>query len=310
MAAAAVCSSGLLGGSVSENSVGSNTGRLSTRLVSFVGLASAVIAIAFSGYVVLRYRDIIDSSAKQIADLQEQIEHLRADVSAGKTELSKLGLLEPQGIKGEPGPIGLPGPKGPIGDTGPAGPQGTSGESGSMGLPGKEGPVGPKGDAGEMGPPGPQGPPGPPGKTAREVDTARLDSLEEGFASLTMELEQLRKQSGDLAKPVASPSRSGGKGSLLGLWKGTVICVDRYFQTALNIRKIDGNIYTGTFEYDGSGSGSDNVKIFPSPPETGWDFRFNTNSSRVMDYFVNVESGIMSGMADQDSGCKLSMSKE
>ncbi|WP_395850534.1 hypothetical protein [Cystobacter fuscus] len=67
------------------------------------------------------------------------------------------GDTGPQGPKGDKGDKGDTGPQGPKGDTGPQGPQGPKGDTGP------QGPQGPKGDTGPQGVPGPQGPQGPPG---------------------------------------------------------------------------------------------------------------------------------------------------
>lgn len=142
---------------------------MSTRIVSFVGLASAIFAIAFSGYVVLTYRDTIDGHVHEIARLKSELADLRSEVTS-LSSMSKTGM---------PGPKGDPGPIGPTGPAGPAGPQGERGPQGNIG------PVGPQGDKGPAGPPGPQGERGPSGKPtpSEQNATSKPSALPEHAAS-------------------------------------------------------------------------------------------------------------------------------
>lgn len=75
-------------------------------------------------------------------------------------------VVDPEDLRGDPGPAGMPGPPGPPGPTGPAGDDGDDGQAGSPGSAGSAGPVGPSGVTGDTGPagaPGDAGPTGPPG---------------------------------------------------------------------------------------------------------------------------------------------------
>jgi hypothetical protein len=76
--------------------------------------------------------------------------------------------------------MGMVGPQGPKGEKGDTGPQGLKGDTGPQGVPGPQGPVGPQGMPGPQGPqgsPGPQGPQGiqgpkgDPGPGAKVIST-------------------------------------------------------------------------------------------------------------------------------------------
>lgn len=95
-------------------------------------------------------------------------------------------VVDPETLKGDPGPAGPQGPIGPAGipgqdgadgvdglpgPTGPAGPTGAQGPDGAQGPAGPAGPAGPTGPAGEAGPAGPSCPTGTHAETVTVLTT-------------------------------------------------------------------------------------------------------------------------------------------
>lgn len=127
----------------------------------------------------------MDSTEKELIELQQQISRQRFIMSAGGTQelLQQLTAL----VAASPGndnininltnnkpchdenvcPPCPPGPPGPQGEQGPPGPQGPIGLTG---------PIGPMGLTGPIGPPGPPGPQGPPGNCSSCCTTISVNS--------------------------------------------------------------------------------------------------------------------------------------
>jgi hypothetical protein len=97
-----------------------------------------------------------------------ETEERRADAAISGAEqlcqqVRQLGgacVVDPNSLKGDPGPAG---PAGEIGPPGIPGPDGEDGAPGGVGPTGPDGERGPEGPAGPAGPAGPSGPAGPAG---------------------------------------------------------------------------------------------------------------------------------------------------
>jgi hypothetical protein len=88
--------------------------------------------------------------------------------------MGPMGLVGPQGVKGDVGPQGAAGVAGPTGPQGLAGGLGPKGDIGPPGRQGDTGAAGPQGIAGQSGPMGPQGPMGPAGASGTGTGGANV----------------------------------------------------------------------------------------------------------------------------------------
>lgn len=149
------------------------------RRRAWLGAAAAILAGVIVGGTGTALVSAINREEEKAEQAVSAVDQLCGQVRA----LGGVCVVDPEDLRGEPGPAGQPGPPGSKGDRGPQGVPGVQGVRGPQGEPGPPGGPGPQGvpgvqgvqgepgepgqqgDQGEPGPKGEQGEQGPPGPT-------------------------------------------------------------------------------------------------------------------------------------------------